>query len=250
MDQDSFGGFLAAYWSPEEVRVNATIMFNLIFALALGLLVGYERSYHGRAAGMRTYGLVCTTSAALTILAGYPEQWFGGHIAIAADVDPTRVVQGIVTGIGFLGAGVIMRLGFNISGLTTAASIWLVAAVGVLVGVGFYGAAVLLAILAIICLTTVARLEKWLPNRQAIAVVVRFAPGFNPDLERLRQTIAAHRHALAMGTLCVDYKNGQTEWSFVAVALGRQTSTSLLALSDGISGLAGIEGFTLSHARN
>ena len=70
---------LFAYWSHKELATNAVILMNLIGALLLGLLVGYERSYHGRAAGMRTYGLVCMASAALTVIGGYPADWFGGH---------------------------------------------------------------------------------------------------------------------------------------------------------------------------
>jgi hypothetical protein len=107
MDILSFNA-LASYWSAALVATNILIFFNILGALVLGLLVGYERAYHGHAAGMRTYGLVCMASAALTVIAGYPGFWFGGQVATAANVDPTRVVQGIVTGIGFLGAGVIM----------------------------------------------------------------------------------------------------------------------------------------------
>ena len=72
------------------------------------------------------------------MIAGYPNYWYGGIAAISPGVDPTRVIQGIVTGIGFLGAGVIMKEGFNISGLSTAASIWTSSAIGVMMGVGFY----------------------------------------------------------------------------------------------------------------
>jgi putative Mg2+ transporter-C (MgtC) family protein len=86
---------------------------------------------------MRTYGLVCMAAAALTVIAGYPTFWFGGQVNSYLAGDPTRVIQGIVTGIGFLGAGVIMRDGLNISGLTTAASIWTCSAIGIMVGVGF-----------------------------------------------------------------------------------------------------------------
>src|SRR3981189_3604003 len=133
---------LAAYWSAPEVAANGVIFLKLLGALLLGLLVGYERSYHGRAAGMRTYGLVCMASAALTIIGGYPGFWFGGQGGVMVTAaDPTRIIQGVVTGIGFLGAGVIMREGFNISGLTTAASIWASSVIGILVGVGFYPAA-------------------------------------------------------------------------------------------------------------
>ena len=84
--------FLRAYWSPAELATNGVILLNMLGALLLGLLVGYERSYHGRAAGMRTYSLVCMASAALTVLGGYPEFWYGGHGAIVGS-DPTRVIR-------------------------------------------------------------------------------------------------------------------------------------------------------------
>ena len=131
-------------WLLPGVAVNLTLFLNMLGALLLGLLVGYERSYHGRAAGMRTYGMVCMASCALTVLCVYPQHWLGDHSL--SSVDPTRVIQGVVTGIGFLGAGLIMKDGMSISGLTTAASIWASSAIGVLVGVGFYGAAVLLSL--------------------------------------------------------------------------------------------------------
>ena len=66
---------LAAFWAAPQLAVNGVIFLNLLGALMLGLIVGYERSYHGRAAGMRTYGIVCTASAALTVFAGYPAYW-------------------------------------------------------------------------------------------------------------------------------------------------------------------------------
>src|SRR5882757_828863 len=96
---------LADYWSVPEVAANGVIVLNLLGALLLGLVVGYERSYHGRAAGMRTYGLVCMASAGLTVITGYPGLWFGADEGAASAVPDARVIQGIVTGIGFLGAG-------------------------------------------------------------------------------------------------------------------------------------------------
>ena len=77
---------LAAYWTKPEMATNGLILLNLLGALLLGLLVGYERSYHGRAAGMRTYGLVCMASCALTIVSGYPEMWFGGQTGAIGNV--------------------------------------------------------------------------------------------------------------------------------------------------------------------
>src|SRR3954465_15318039 len=161
---------LSAYWSSQEMATNGLILLNIFGALLLGLMVGYERSYHGRAAGMRTYGLVCMASCALTVIAGYPEHWYGSHAAIVTTVDPTRIIQGIVTGIGFLGAGVIMREGFNISGLTTAASIWTSSVIGILVGVGFYLSAMGLAFLSAMIMIYMSKVESMLPSRHAVAV--------------------------------------------------------------------------------
>ena len=114
------------YWNGELLAANAIICLNLVGALLVGMLVGYERSYQGRAAGMRTYGLVCMASTALTVFVGFPSLWYGGSALLDVAADPTRVAQGVITGTGFLCAGVIMKDGLSIHGLTTAASIWAV----------------------------------------------------------------------------------------------------------------------------
>ena len=195
---------LATYWSGPEIFTNALILLHLAGALALGLLVGYERAYHGRAAGMRTYGLVCMASAALTILAGYPDFWYGGgNAGLLAPVDPTRIIQGVVTGIGFLGAGVIMREGFNISGLTTAASIWASSAIGILVGVGFYLAAMGLAFFSSMIMIYLNRIESFLPARHAVAVrvVERFREARMLVRQRGEQLHRLFLHAGVLGVL-------------------------------------------------
>src|SRR5262245_37871599 len=78
-----------SFWSDEVLWTNMMVLLNILGALALGLIVGYERSYHGRAAGMRTYGFVCMASAALTIVAAFPQAWWGGHNVLNAPIDPT-----------------------------------------------------------------------------------------------------------------------------------------------------------------
>ena len=243
---------LASYWSAAEVEANLIIFMNLFGALVLGLMVGYERSYHGRAAGMRTYGLVCTASCALVVISGYPGFWYGGHWAIvgAPPPDPTRVIQGVVTGIGFLGAGVIMKEGFSISGLTTAASIWASSAIGIMVGVGFYGAAILLAVLSASCMTLVSRLENLLPSRPAVAITLGFRSGFVPQDEVLKRASLARGYEIAWGTLRIEETDGRPEWRFVAVALNKDKGSSLPDLASELSNFEGVERFTLSHARN
>jgi putative Mg2+ transporter-C (MgtC) family protein len=113
------------------------ILLRLLLAVLAGGLIGFERNYHGRPAGFRTHTLVCVASSVLMLVTVY--EWV---LSANAPIDPTRMAQGIMTGIGFLGAGVIIKEGLSVRGLTTAASIWITAAIGILIGVGFYFTAV------------------------------------------------------------------------------------------------------------
>ncbi len=247
--------YLASFWTAEMLGVNLLVFLNLLGALLLGLLVGYERSYHGRAAGMRTYGIVCMASAALTVFSAYPAQWHGGHSTATllglGGVDPTRVVQGIVTGVGFLGAGVIMKEGLNISGLTTAASIWASSAIGVMVGVGFYGAAILLSVLSASLMMWGPQLEMRLPSRRAMGVILTFEPGHEPRETELKRTILGWGFMVAEGSLNISAEQHKVTWQFVMVALRSQPNpSSLFELSRGLRGLSGVDSLHLSHARN
>jgi putative Mg2+ transporter-C (MgtC) family protein len=244
---------MVGYWTPKEVSVNLIVFANLFGALLLGLLVGYERSYRGRAAGMRTYGLVCMASCALTVIVGYPEFWYGGSGGAFAEhipPDPTRVVQGIVTGIGFLGAGVIMKDGMSISGLTTAASIWSSSAIGIMVGVGFYSAAILLALLSVILMMWASKIEKRLPSRFSVAVRMTFRQGFNPNQNVLEKVALDRGYEVACDTLQIECVDNREEWRFVALSLGRDGSTPLSELSQELRKFEGVEEHSLSRARN
>jgi putative Mg2+ transporter-C (MgtC) family protein len=165
---------LWAYWSVAEIATNGIILLHLLGALAVGVLIGYERSYHGRAAGIRTYALVAVASCVLTVINAYPDRWFGGLSPSPAFADPTRVIQGIMTGIGFLGAGVIMKEGMSIRGLSTAASIWVTAAIGVVIGLGFYGAAISAAIITIALMSGVRSIETALPHTTIMHLTMKF----------------------------------------------------------------------------
>ena len=241
---------LLGYWSSSELTANAIILLNLVGALLLGLLVGYERSYHGRAAGMRTYGLVCMASAALTVIGGYPDAWFGGHGALLGVADPTRVIQGIVTGIGFLGAGVIMREGFNISGLTTAASIWASAVIGIMVGVGFYLAAMGLAFLCAMSMIYLSRIEALLPSRHAVAIGMRFKQDCVPGEDAVRRMALASGYDIAGGSLSISCADRMHDWRFVVIAQSRTSGLKLSDLAGQLARFEGVESFQLSHARN
>src|SRR3712207_5156748 len=99
--------------------------FRMVAALLAGGLIGLERSHRGRPAGFRTHALVCLASTLLMLVTVYELHWMRKVVSTTSIVlDPTRMAQGIMTGIGFLGAGAIIKEGFSVRGLTTAASIW------------------------------------------------------------------------------------------------------------------------------
>ncbi|WP_326536712.1 MgtC/SapB family protein [Pseudorhodoferax sp.] len=246
--------YLLRYWSDATLSVNLVVFANIFGALLLGLIAGYERTYHGRAAGMRTYGLVCMAACALTVFAGYPLQWFGGTLAEAfpshIPPDPTRVVQGIVTGIGFLGAGMIMKDGLSISGLTSAASLWASSAIGILVGVGFYAAAILLTLLSASLMMWASRIERLLPAHPAISITLTYRPGFKPERRALDQVARERGYQVAGGSFLVRLHEGRHIWRFVAVEMDRKKALPITGLAGDLADLEGIEAFEIGHARN
>jgi putative Mg2+ transporter-C (MgtC) family protein len=139
------------------------ISMHLIVATIAGGLIGLERSYHGRPAGFRTHTLVCLASSLLMLVTVYQNKWFTGVSLETTRIDPTRMAQGVMTGIGFLGAGVIMREGLTVRGLTTAASIWITAAIGILAGVGFYSVVLMASVITLGALSVFRRIEHLMP---------------------------------------------------------------------------------------
>jgi len=149
------------------------IVKHLGIAAIAGGLIGFERSYHGRPAGFRTHTLVCMASSILMLVTIYQKQWFVGDIETVR-IDPTRMAQGVMTGIGFLGAGVIMKEGLSVRGLTTAASIWITAAIGVLAGVGFYSAVIIGTIFALVVVLAFRWIETRIPTLAYAHLKLRF----------------------------------------------------------------------------
>ena len=153
----------------------AAIALHLVIALFAGAIIGLERSYHGRPAGFRTHALVCLSSCMLMIVTVYQDTWFSAYSLERISVDPTRMAQGIMTGIGFLGAGVIMREGLTVRGLTTAASIWITAGIGIMIGVGFYFPAGIATALTLIVLSVFRWIERIMPIEFYANLTVAFA---------------------------------------------------------------------------
>lgn len=119
----------------------AELLLRIAVAAGLSGLIGAERELRERAAGLRTHMLVGVGSALFTIISAYAWGDFVFNRQLGTVLDPTRIAAQIVTGIGFLGAGAIIRQGFSVRGLTTAAGLWVVAAIGMAAGAGYYSAA-------------------------------------------------------------------------------------------------------------
>jgi putative Mg2+ transporter-C (MgtC) family protein len=163
------------------------MMLRLIAALAAGTFIGYERSFHGRPAGLRTHVLVCLASSLLMLVTVYEDHW----VRTTGDsrLDPTRMAQGIMTGIGFLGAGVIVKEGLNVRGLTTAASIWITAAIGILAGVGLYLPMVVSVVLTLAVLSVFRWIEMRVPTQAYYYFEIRYSREGTLSEEAMRQLL-------------------------------------------------------------
>jgi len=173
------------------------IVIHLLGALIAGGVIGLERSFHGRPAGFRTHTLVCLASSLLMLVTLYQWQWLPGVPMDTIRTDPTRMAQGIMTGIGFLGAGVIFKEGLSVRGLTTAASIWITAAIGILFGVGFYFPAIVATMLTVGILSVFRLIETKLPSHFYAHHSIRFDRSHTMPEEDVRALLQKHGFTIA-----------------------------------------------------
>src|SRR5258705_7525195 len=203
------------------------ILKHLLIALGMGGLIGFERSYHGRPAGFRTHTLVCVSSSALMLLTVYQGQWYPAAFAGNVNLDPTRMAQGIMTGIGFLGAGVIFKEGLTVRGLTTAASIWITAAIGMLVGIGFWFAAVVGAVAALTVLALFRYIESQLPSEIYAHHLIRFARDHVIGEEEVHKLIHDHGFTIANLSSRLSERGQQFEYRMTIKSRDRKNAEAL-----------------------
>ncbi len=150
-----------------SLNENIIILFRITMAVMLAFIPGIERELTGKFAGLRTHILVCVGACVFTILSIY-----GFKMHIAVDVigtnDPARIAAQVITGIGFIGAGTVMRHGTNVSGITTAATLWMCAAIGMSCGCGEYMTAIIASLATLIVLILIRRLEKNVLSKRKI----------------------------------------------------------------------------------
>jgi len=174
--------------------VSWEVIFRLFIAMILGGIIGFEREIGNRPAGLRTHILVCVGS---TLVMSTSEFLFEEYSGIV-NLDPARLGAQVISGIGFLGAGTILKLGPKVRGLTTAASLWVVACVGLAVGIGFYWGAISATIFVYITLILLKKVEK---------VFVRDVGNIEIDLELCNKPGQIARVTDVMGRLNVQIKD-------------------------------------------
>jgi putative Mg2+ transporter-C (MgtC) family protein len=135
---------------------NLQILIKLLLSFLLSGAIGIERELHKKDAGLRTHILVCVGSCLMMLTSLYIFDIYKATVSL----DPVRLAAGVITGIGFLGAGTIIRYGEAVRGLTTAATLWLVSGVGLAIGCGFYSGAIFTTILTLFALLILGKFEK------------------------------------------------------------------------------------------
>ena len=212
-------------------------LVRLLLAAFLGGLIGLERELRGKPSGLRTNLLICVGAALLTELSiAFPNQTQGSEALVRAD--PARIAAQIVTGIGFIGAGTILHARGRVSGLTSAATVWVVAAIGMAVGAGEYVRGAGTAVLVLVALGVLGRLEEMATRRRTRR---RYTFHLDAEAEAMERLEAELRRAgLRSTSQSVERENGMLtmRMDLVGPALRQEEAVRALAVLPGIRGVS------------
>ena len=170
--------------------MDPQLLWPIAGAIVAGIIIGAEREYRASPAGLRTHILVSLSCCLLMLSAVHQMAWLNDAPLEVVRIDPVRMAHGILTGIGFLCGGVIFREGFNVRGLTTAASLWSTATLGMLFGIGFYQLAVFGAVATLAALAAVTITERHFPQRRVVHLSVSFDRKTDMSADAVRQKLS------------------------------------------------------------
>ncbi len=227
------------YFNSDHLIIAA----HILSAALAGGLVGLERSFHGRPAGFRTHALVCVASAVLMLIPMFQWKWLPTPPNVVLTTDPTRMAQGIMTGIGFLGAGVIYKEGVSVHGLTTAASIWMTAAIGILFGIGFFFAAVISTLLTLAILSVFRWIEAKMPTQAYAYFQISFDRNNRMPEEQLRTMLHEHEFTIANMSYRITNRGSDFEYRMIIRTTDPRNPP---VLAEHLSGLPVVREFRIS----
>ncbi|RAV17655.1 MgtC/SapB family protein [Paenibacillus contaminans] len=219
------------------------LTLRLVLALVLGGLIGFERERHSHAAGFRTNILVCLGSTLIMLLSMYGFSAFVDEYNVR--MDPARLAAQVLPGIGFLGAGVILRNGLSVTGLTTSATLLVVAAIGLSVGAGFYYAAVLSTFMVLLSLWVLNIVEKkYFRDKRVYAIKIRTLnqPGTLGRISGLLDEKGVDVRKLSMEE---EQKEDGSNIVYVTLSVKIPKPSVLVPLIEGIERLHGITGVSV-----
>ncbi len=225
------------------MTVLGSVLVNLGSAWAAGSLIGLERSYNGRMAGLRTHGLVALASAVVVNLSLEPLLLPGAFDPGVTHLDPTRLAQGVMTGVGFLGAGVIFKEGVSIQGLTTAASIWLTSAIGLALGLGLAVPGWCATLAALVILAALRWVEAFLPSKTLALATITFTVAEAPGEPEFVALLAAHRITAAE----ISYRLAADETFEFRASLASEGRGAFAELAGALRRTPGLKAFDLSR---
>jgi putative Mg2+ transporter-C (MgtC) family protein len=223
-----------------DLALQLDLSVRLVVAALLGLAVGFEREIHGHPAGLRTHMLVAVGSGLFTVLSAYG---FGAG-SIAVPIDPTRIAAQIVSGIGFLGAGAILKDGIVIRGLTTAASLWATSAVGMAAGAGEYVIAAVATATILVSLWPINALAERLHGTAVPEVQLRLAMDHLEALGKVTGILVSHR--LEIGQISTQ-RLGKSSYRADLAIRGRTPSVIASAIG-AIDDIEGVDIISTSSA--
>lgn len=226
--------FLDALFGSYELAV----LVKILLAALAGGLIGLEREKHGRPAGLRTHLLVAVGACLMMIISeGFFLKYGGNDATSAVRLDPSRVAAQIVTGIGFLGAGVIIKEGMSVRGLTTAASLWMVAGLGMAFGMGLLGPGAIAAAIGLFGLIVLKWLEPVIKKDRYLhlTVTVHGHRDIYPELERI---LAERNLRISDLGVATDLEKREMEYQLI---ITRQTQRIGLELTNAVAGLEGVK---------
>ena len=211
------------------------ILFRLVLAAVLSGIVGFEREFHGRAAGFRTHILLCVGSTLIMLASMHIFDVYVGKVAI----DPARLAAGVVTGIGFLGAGTIMRYKSSVRGLTTAASLWVVTGIGLAVGTGLYFGAIITTGIAVVALMFFGKLEHVMIRKDWYKTIVIETKDGMEQLKGIRDVLSEYGSEIT--DFEVDRSKDDSNTMILRVGIKLFTSRHNDQLMQDMAGLEGVK---------